>query len=138
MAKVAPIILLDTGLKYLNEGQLQFLAKTLAAHAAPICLFMHHPPIPMGVPFMDEHHALQATDALLAILAAHSYPITIFTGHYHVDKSARWKHVDVHVTPSCFFQIDWRSQAFQVDHYRKAYRVIDWDGERLLHGLVYF
>ncbi len=133
----APVAFLNSGPGVVSAPQQASLEQYLKRQAKPICLFMHHPPIPMGVPYMDDNHSMKETAALLEILTAHPYPITIFTGHYHVDKSVRWKNLDIHVTPSCFFQIDWRQVDFAVDHHRCAYRWIDWDGTTLLHGLHY-
>ena len=132
-----PVAFLNSGKGSVDDRQLAALEAYLTSNQGPICIFMHHPPVPMGVPYMDENHSMKDTENLLTILSKHPYPITMFTGHYHVDKSARWKNLDVHITPSCFFQIDWRQPDFAVDHHRCAYRWIDWDGTTLLHGLRY-
>ena len=127
----------NSGPGIVSDTALVLLRDYLAKRAGPVCLFMHHPPLLMGVPYMDESHALRERQPLLDVLTAHPYPITVFTGHYHVEKSLRWKNLDVHVTPSCFFQIDWRQRDFAVDHYRIAYRHIVWDGASLEHAVVY-
>jgi Icc protein len=132
-----PLVLLDSGAGRVDEAALQLLQGYLQAHPTPICLFMHHPPLKMGVPYMDTLHALCDTEPLLAVLTEHPYPISIFTGHYHVEKSVRWKNLDIHITPSCYFQIDWRQEHFAVDHYRIAYRYLNWDGGALQHAVVY-
>lgn len=132
-----PLVLLDSGEGQVDETTLQLLRDYLQAHPAPICLFMHHPPLPMGVPYMDNRHALRNTAPLLAVLTEHSYPISIFVGHYHVEKSVRWQNLDIHITPSCYFQIDWRQEHFAVDHHHIAYRYLNWDGEALQHAVVY-
>ncbi len=132
-----PLVLLDSGEGKVDETTLQLLRDYLQAHPAPICLFMHHPPLQMGVPYMDTLHALRDTAPLLAVLTEHPHPISIFTGHYHVEKSVRWQNLDIHITPSCYFQIDWRQQHFAVDHHHIAYRYINWDGEALQHTVVY-
>ena len=132
-----PVVFLNSGKGTLHPSQVPALKAYLEKTTAPVCLFMHHPPIPMGVPYMDDNHAIKEAGPLLNVLTQHAYPITIFTGHYHVEKSVRWKNLDIHVTPSCFFQIDWRREGFAVDHHRCAYRWIDWDGDQLQHGLIY-
>lgn len=132
-----PVAFLNSGKGFVSDQQVDTLQQFLLANQAPICLFMHHPPVPMGVPYMDNNHAIRDTEQLLQVLTEHPYPITIFTGHYHVEKSLRWKNLDIHITPSCFFQINWREQDFAVDHHRCAFRWIEWNGERLQHGLIY-
>lgn len=132
------VLFLDSSKKRISTQQLQFLRQQLRSSHSPVCLFIHHPPLQMGVPFMDETHALQDTDELLDILGAHPYPVTVFSGHYHGEKSVRWRNVDVHITPSCFYQIDWKQTAFAVDHTRCAYRYIEISADRTTHGVVYF
>ncbi|WP_020537080.1 metallophosphoesterase [Lewinella cohaerens] len=132
-----PLVLLDSGPGQVDETTLSLLQEYLQAHPAPICLFMHHPPMKMGVPFMDNKHALRNREPLLSVLTEHSYPISIFTGHYHVEKSMRWRNLDIHITPSCYFQIDWKKEDFAVDHHNIAYRYINWDGETLEHTVFY-
>ena len=132
-----PVVFLNSGPGVLDSLQLEALQAYLKQTQQSICLFIHHPPLPMGVPYMDDNHAMRATEDLIAVLTTHPYPISIFTGHYHVEKSLRWKNLDIHITPSCFFQIDWKEQDFAVDHHRCALRWIEWDGTQLQHGLRY-
>lgn len=132
-----PLVLLDSGPGQVDETTLHLLREYLQSHSGPICLFMHHPPMKMGVPFMDNKHALRNREPLLSVLTQHPYPISIFTGHYHVEKSMRWRNLDIHITPSCYFQIDWKEEDFAVDHYNIAYRSINWDGKTLEHAVVY-
>lgn len=132
------LIFLDSSSQSISDLQLDYLRQQLLAHQQPVCLFIHHPPLPMGVPFMDSKHALRQPQQLLDILTAHPYPITVFSGHYHVEKSVRWRNVDAHITPSCFYQIDWKLADFAVDHTRIAYRHIVFEEEKLTHAVVYF
>jgi len=136
-AEQPPLAFLDTSSGVLPEAQLLFLQQYLETHQRPICLFMHHPPLPMGVPFMDQNYPLRNSDALLPLLLAHPYPISIFCGHYHVEKSLRLHNIDVHITPSTFFQLNGQIPTFEIDHKRPGYRRIYWNGERLEHTVHY-
>jgi 3',5'-cyclic-AMP phosphodiesterase len=133
-----PLVFLDTSSGVLPPAQCHFLQQYLEHHQRPICLFMHHPPLPMGVPFMDQNYPLRNSDALLPLLLAHPYPISIFCGHYHVEKSLRLHNIDVHITPSTFFQLNGQTTTFEIDHQHPGYRRIFWDGERLEHSVHYF
>lgn len=133
-----PILFLDTQDYTLPKLQIDWLATQLSDLKEPLCLFMHHPPMEMGVPFMDQNHALKNSDAVLNLLLAYPYPITIFTGHYHVDKSTRYKNIDIHITPSTFFQIDWFKEAFALDHKRCGFRSIQLEKDKIEHGVIYF
>lgn len=132
------LLFLDTTYYVLPELQLNWLANELQKSEGALSIFMHHPPAHMGVPFMDNEHALKNHEAVMDVLNTYEHPITIFTGHYHVDKSLRKGNVDVHICPSIFFQIDWRETAFKVEHTRPAFRSIRLSAESVEHGVVYF
>ncbi len=132
-----PVLFLDTTTGLVSDTQLQWLRRQLAAHAEEVMIFMHHPPLPSGVPFMDENHALQNMEAVQEVLFAHPFNISIFTGHYHVDKVIRKRNIVVHITPSCFFQIGQQSREFQVDHRRIALREIYWENGVMMNAVHY-
>ncbi|MEM9990428.1 MAG: metallophosphoesterase [Bacteroidota bacterium] len=115
---------LDTRTKTLSEVQLQWLQQQLEATPGKVLLFMHHPPILMEVPFMDKNHSLLNRGAVQNILLADGRPIPVFSGHYHVEKTAAKHNISVQITPSCFFQIAQQKETFELDHRRIAYREI--------------
>ena len=117
-------LFLDTGKYVLSDQQLKWLSSELEAIQTDLLIFMHHPPLFGGVPFMDINHALRNKEAVQAILFNHPHPIPIFCGHYHVDKVISQKNIHVHITPSTYFQIDQHSSTFKVDHRRVGCREI--------------
>jgi len=118
-------IFLDTALRSVSNEQLYWLAQQLQQTNQPILLFMHHPPIVSGVPFMDQTHGLTNMDAFQEILMKDERTIPIFSGHYHVEKTVCKKNMILQITPSCYCQIAQRSAVFEVDHYKVAYRKIE-------------
>lgn len=132
-----PVLFLDTTHGVLPESQRDWLREQLGQHDRPVIIFMHHPPFRSGVPHMDNRYALENREDVQEILFAHRHPITIFTGHYHVDKVVNHRNVQVYITPSAYFQIDQHQEKFQVDHYRPGLREITLNGERILHSVVY-
>lgn len=132
-----PVIFLDTTTGVVSEKQLQWLKAQLDAHQQELIIFMHHPPVFAGVRFMDSKHHLRNMDEVQAILTSHPFNLTIFTGHYHVEKTIRYKNLEVNITPSCFFQIDQQSLEFKVDHYRVGFRKIELDDKMLRHSVCY-
>ncbi|MEO8683463.1 MAG: phosphodiesterase [Devosia sp.] len=82
------VILLDT----LNEGQdggwlgdvrLAWLDQALAsATDRPVYIFMHHPPMDIGMPVLDRIRLADA-DAFYAVLARHGNVRHVFAGHVH-------------------------------------------------------
>lgn len=98
---------------------------------------MHYPPIFSGVPHMDLNYNLTNMEEVQAIFYDYGKPLTIFTGHYHVEKTILSKNISVYITPSCFVQIDQQDIHFKPDHFQIAYRVIDFDKDTL-HTSVHY
>lgn len=104
--------------------QLDWLKNELSQIDEDTIVFMHHPPITGGVPFMDGKHALRNMPELQEVLFNFGHHLTVFCGHYHVEKTIHLKNLTVHITPSAYFQIDWKEQGFKVDHHRIGLREI--------------
>ena len=132
-----PFLFLDTTSGHLSKEQLDWLQSELEQHQREIVIFMHHPPLMAGVPFMDGKHALKNQTEVQEILYQHPYPISIFTGHYHVEKNIRHGNTVVHITPSCFFQINQKEPEFKVDHYRIGFREITFENGTIMDTVRY-
>lgn len=62
-----------------------------AAAAAPVLLFLHHPPLPVGIPAMDAI-GLADSEALWEVLAPHRARIRhLFHGHLHRPIAGSWR-----------------------------------------------
>jgi len=116
---------LDTQKGSISQEQFNWLSRQLYQHKKEAMIFMHHPPVRFGVPYMDDTHAFDGGEQLMELLHKHEQPIQIFTGHYHLEKTMVVNNVSIFITPSCFFQLDGYRKEFKVDHHRVAFRVID-------------
>ncbi len=133
-----PFLFLDTGVGSMSESQKTWLRHRISSLSkANLSVIMHHPPLLMGVPHMDTKHALSDRSEILSILRSFHGPVTVFTGHYHVEKTAVVGNVTITVTPSLFVQIDQRHEEFAIDHKRVAYRTIDLSPDGLLTAVHY-
>jgi 3',5'-cyclic-AMP phosphodiesterase len=132
------VIFLDSAQYQVFQPQLDWLRNTLAGLQGDLMLFIHHPPMLVGMPFMDQQHPLRERDELQEILSTYPGQIAAFCGHYHIERTVRWKNLLLHVTPSCFFQIDSYSPEFKVDHYQIALREIHLQDGRLSSQVRYF
>lgn len=132
-----PYLFLDTTTGIVGKEQLKWLQEALNLQTGPVVIFMHHPPLLAGVPHMDRNYSLKNRDEVMEILLDYDKRIDVFCGHYHVDKTLSVEHLNVHITPSCFFQIDPYKEEFAVDHYRPALREIEVNENRLSHSLIY-
>lgn len=132
-----PYLFLDTTTGILSKQQLNWLNDALKQLAGPVIIFMHHPPLLAGVPHMDRNYALKNRVEVQEILFNFSKRIDIFCGHYHVDKTIGIDQVNVHITPSCFFQIDQHVENFAVDHHRPALREIEVSENQVSHSVIF-
>lgn len=65
----------------------------------PLIVAVHHPPFPVGIPFMDGI-GLRAPEALLAILAERFGPTLLVAGHVHRTVMATGGHKAMAIAPS--------------------------------------
>jgi len=130
-------LFLDTTTGEVSTRQLNWLEEQLKALDEPAMLFMHHPPFLSNVPHMDRKYALQNREEIQELLFEHPYPVHIFSGHYHVDKTVQRQNVILYITPACFFQIDQHEKDFKVDHRIPGLREITLDHGAVLTTVMY-
>ena len=119
-------LFLDTSAGYLDVEQLDWLRLEIRAARDRVLVFMHHPPIEMGVPFMDARHRLRDVDleAYHALFAGPT-PVHVFAGHYHTARSTRIGIHSVHLCPSTYFQLDPTAADFAVAHAMPGVRHVE-------------
>ena len=107
----ATIVVLDSSVPgdmsgRLGDAQLAWLDATLARRPdVPALVCLHHPPIPVGIPFMD---GIRLTDgeALADVVTANTNVVRVLAGHLHRVVSAGFGGSVLSVAPSTFRQID--------------------------------
>ncbi|MGE5523703.1 MAG: phosphodiesterase [Rhodospirillaceae bacterium] len=120
----------------LDDAQLAWLAATLAASdPAPAVIVMHHPPMPTGIPSMDEIALdTRSAEKLGCIVERNANVKRIVCGHVHRDLHADWRGKTVSVCPSTAFQTSLRfvAASFIGDFSQPAaYFAHHWDGQNL-------
>lgn len=133
------------GLDTLEPGRVggRLCAERLAALEAilgdgPALIFMHHPPCPMGLPFMDGF-PFEGGDALARTIAGRQV-LRIACGHVHADVERHWAGTLVSAAPSATAQLPpdlpgfaaspgGLPAGFTVEPLR--IRLHDWDGDAL-------
>ena len=131
-------LFLDTAKGFHSENQLKWLRRQLHNHKRELIIFMHHPPFKIGMPFMDKKHGHKDMKTITSLLSKYSNNITVFCGHYHIEKTIRYKNILLQITPSCFYQLDQSSPEFKVDHHRIAMRIIQPKTRRISTSVRYF
>lgn len=131
-------LFLDSGKGELSSNQLLWLGKALRELRQDVVVFMHHPPVRGGVVFMEKKYAMRGREQLQSILCNYDYAVTVFCGHYHVEKTICQQNLTVHITPSTYVQIDDKAEEFTVDHHRIALREITFQKYAVMSSVRYF
>ncbi|MEO6038682.1 MAG: hypothetical protein ABIQ93_09735, partial [Saprospiraceae bacterium] len=100
--------------------------------------FMHHPPVLVGMPFMDTNWPFRRSEDLMKVLNRHPEPVYVFCGHCHTERVIHVGNVHVHITPSLYFQLSPETAEPVIEHTRIALRVIDFQEDRLFTAVQYF
>lgn len=126
-------LLLDTSAGTVDQPQLDWLAKALVQYP-DADIVMHHPPVPMGVRFMDGKYPLQETDTLIEVLTADGRPRRVFCGHYHCGRMAQFQNLQVHLCPPTSFFIDPDSADFRREAQQPGYLRLSWEDNGTFHA----
>lgn len=124
------LILLDSTLAgreggHLAAGSLRRLAATLAARPeAPTLIFLHHQPVPVGSPWLDEI-GLNNPEDLFALLDHQPQLRGLVFGHIHQDFRAERNGVALLGAPSTCIQFRPGSQDFALDAATPGYRWLE-------------
>lgn len=90
----------------LGDDQLAWLDATLARRAdVPAMVCVHHPPVPVGIPFLDEIR-LADGEALAEVIAGHRHVARVLAGHLHRVVSAAFGGTVLTVAPSTYRQCE--------------------------------
>ena len=118
-------LFLDSSPGRVDDEQVDWLAAALAAYPAADVV-MHHPPVPLGVRFMDANYPLHDADRLLDVLLNAPDGRHVFCGHYHSGRTVRHDNLAVHLCPPTSFFIDPDEPEFAQEMLPPAYLWLEW------------
>lgn len=117
-------ICLDSARGSLSDLQMGWLQQQFRHLEGEVIVFMHHPPLQAGVPFMDINYPMKQTAPLLNVFFNHHHPVHLYCGHYHVEKNLRLQNLTINISPSLYFQLDRHTPEFRLDHTNGGFREI--------------
>lgn len=103
------LVVLDTVIPRAPGGELcprrlEWLDRVLAQSDRPTVVAQHHPPIALGLTFMDSMGMLNPGDEA-AVLAQYGHVERVISGHYHRTAQARFAGTIASVCPSSAHQL---------------------------------
>ena len=131
------LLYVDTSAGVLLSWQSDLIKSLLEKISEPALIFLHHPVLPVPVPYMEQNYPLRGRESLVEILRERPFPSYLFCGHYHAEYAVTLDTIHQFVTPSTWFQIAPFQNDFRKDHERPGFRVIDWDGGLLQTAVRY-
>jgi 3',5'-cyclic-AMP phosphodiesterase len=122
------IILLSTAIPgkvhgRLNNQQLTLLSRAVQENREPAVIFMHHQPVPIQCPWLDNI-GLENPDEFLTILQSTTSVKAVFCGHVHQEFKHLRNNIVFYGTPSTCFQFKPHSMIVEYDNALPAYRSI--------------
>lgn len=83
------------------------------APAGPAIVCMHHPPVPLGIPYVDEIRLLGA-EGLAGLLARHPQVVAVLTGHAHTPAATTFAGRPLVVAPGVVSTLRLPAEAVEV------------------------
>ena len=113
----------------LGDEQLAWLGGVLDGEPGlDTVLFLHHPPIDVGSPWVDRIR-LRDASALGRLLDEHPQAGIVFSGHVHQEASGVLGGATVHTTPAVGPQFVPNSAEFEIQPGPPGYRIIELDSD---------
>lgn len=121
-----PALFLDSAADHFSPVQWAWLQDYMAAlRDTNLLVFMHHPPVPADVSYMDAHNPFRQSDEFLKIVKALPCHVTVVCGHYHTEKIIQRGNLLVLLTPSTFVQLRQDTDTMTIESYQIGFREIN-------------
>ena len=128
------LLFMDSSSGRLALDKRNWLMREMEIQDDDLILFQHHPPCLCGVPFMDREYPYKTPELFTGMLKELGRSLTVFCGHYHVEKDLIIDDSDlsVHVTAPTMGRIDAEADGFEMGDPRPGWREILIDGQKVI------
>lgn len=130
-------LFLDSSPGTVDGDQVKWLSRAITNYP-DANIVMHHPPVPLGVTFMDKKYPLRQTDELLAALTTDGLPRRVFCGHFHSGRTVNWKNLEVHLCPPTSFFINPDNEEFEQEMLPPGYLMLEWVEDGGFRAVPYY
>ncbi|NEA24080.1 phosphodiesterase [Actinomadura bangladeshensis] len=122
---------------FLDDGTLAWLDRQLAGNPGePAFVCFHHPPIPQGIPYVDEIRQFGA-DRLAAVIERHPQVVAVLCGHNHTAAATTFAGRPLLVSPGVVSTLVFPWQGGDVADYDAppgvAFHLLDDEGRLTTH-----
>lgn len=127
------------------ERRAAWLSARLAESARPTLILLHHPPVEVGLAWMDPNPGADWIARLHAAIAPHRHVVGLAAGHLHGASATGWHGIPVTVAPSVALPLALSLAAIHADRPDGRAIVVDgppgfalhrWDGAQLTSHFV--
>ncbi|OQY31311.1 MAG: hypothetical protein B6241_14320 [Spirochaetaceae bacterium 4572_59] len=138
--KGEPLLFLESAEEKLKENQSKWLLQEMKGQTQKCILFMHHPPCVCNVPFMDNNYPYKTPEFFQKTVKESGKDLTIFCGHYHVEKELTEQSVPmkVYITPPTLGCLDPDCDEYQISDPRTGWREIHIEKHQVLETSCYY
>lgn len=122
---------------FLDDGTLAWLDRQLAGNPGePAFVCFHHPPVPQGIPYVDEIRQFGA-DRLAAVIERHPQVVAVLCGHNHTAAATTFAGRPLLVSPGVVSTLVFPWQGGDVADYDAppgvAFHLLDDEGRLTTH-----
>ena len=120
----------------IDPAQMDWIDQTIRADTdLPTFVFVHHPPLEIGVPWLDPHHIANGRDLLRTLSRGNVRHV--FYGHVHMVSHCEASGVSCSSVPSTCYQFGERGGGFELTDSPPGLRVVDVDGHATSSRILY-
>jgi 3',5'-cyclic-AMP phosphodiesterase len=133
-AKGESFMFLDSSSERLTLKQSTWVSREINIQDDDLFLFMHHPPCHCDVKVMDQKYPYRTPDFFQRTIKETGRKLTMFTGHYHIEKTVKPKNtgITVYITPPTLGSLDPESEEYIISDLRPGWRDIQIDKQKLI------